>query len=140
MKPNPTTGEFLLASGVLLSPHSSRTSFLSSVEGAQAKVLVKNEPWCSFHLSAGSSPLSVSVYFKGEFLDSIHFSVSGAEYGSSWGDWSEEKEMKRKSANDAWLQKYELTPGQTYSWGSVWSGYDPKGGFSSIVVRYAPRS
>ena len=44
MQLNPKTGDFTLPSGVVLSSRLTRSMFLSSVEGVQAKVSVKNEP------------------------------------------------------------------------------------------------
>jgi hypothetical protein len=62
--------------------------------------------------------------------------ISSAEFGSSWSDWSREKEEKRKLLHDAALKRM-LGPGPyELPWGTVWSGYDDKSGFSSVVVTY----
>jgi hypothetical protein len=55
-------------------------------------------------------------------------------FGTSWTDQSYEKELARKASHDAWLS--QALPQPEVSWGSVWSGYDEKGGFSDIVVKY----
>jgi hypothetical protein len=140
MKPNPKTGELLLPSGTILSPRLTRSVFLSSVEGMQAKVSVKNEPWCSFRFEDHEDSLGIVVFFKGENLESIHFSLSDPKFGNGWEDWSEARELERKQANNQWLKKNDLIPGKRYSWGSVWSDYDPKSGSSMIVVRYGNSS
>ena len=44
--------------------------------------------------------------------------------------------MARKPSHDAWLSR-TLAPHYNVSWGSVRSGYDERGGFSDIVVKYA---
>ena len=137
MKPNPKTGELSLPDGTVLSPRLTRSVFLSSAEGAQAKVVVKNEPWCSFHFEDREDSLGVVVVFRGERLKSVSISIDDPRFGSGWEDWSEKKELERKQANDRWLTGKGLVPGKNYAWGSVWSEYDPKSGSSMIVIRYS---
>lgn len=139
MNPNPKTGELTLPSGMVLSPRLTRSLFLSSVEGKQAEVSVKNEPWCSFRFEDREDLLGVIVFFKGETLESVHLSVNAPRFGTGWEDWSEEKELERKQANNQWPKSHGLTPGKRYSWGSVWSDYSPKSGYSLIVIDYGDR-
>jgi hypothetical protein len=136
MKPNPKTGELTLPSGTVLSPRLTRSVFLSSAEGKGAEVSVKNEPWCSFRFEDHEDSMGVIVFFKGEILESVHLSINDPRFGTSWEDWSEEKELGRKRANDQWLKSNGLPPGKRYSWGSVWSDYSPKSGYSLIVIQY----
>lgn len=136
MKPNPKTGELVLSSGAILSSRLTRSAFLSSEEGARANVVVKNEPWCSFSFEEREDSWIVVVYFKDEHMESVHLSINDSKYGTGWENWSEEKELERKKAHDRWLRSNGLVPGMQYSWGSVWSDYDPKSGSSMIVIRY----
>lgn len=136
MKVDPETGVFYFPSGESLGPSTTRNAFLATALGRGSTVLTENEPWCSFRFDVEDDNLSLATYFHGDVLDAIHLMAVGAEYGLSWDDWSEEKERARKRANDRWLGDTGLTPGKRYAWGSVWSDYDPKGGFSSAVVRY----
>lgn len=133
---DPTTGNISLQSGTVLSKETTRDAFLRSPEGLKASVLVKNEAWCSFKFAVPEESIVLAVFFKDELLESVQLCLTGSAYGSSWQDWSEEKEMERKRANDGLLFKNGLVPGEKYSWGTVWSGYDSKGGFSSAVLRY----
>lgn len=45
------------------------------------------------------------------------------------------KEMARKASHDDWLSRV-LGSEREFSWGSVWSDYDDRGGFSEIAVMY----
>lgn len=137
MKINSSIGRLELANGLALSPALSRSQFLTSAVGIASTVLIKNEPWCSFRFEAAADKVVFAVFFKGEVLESVHVAVIDARFGTGWDDWSQEKEMQRKAANDEWLLSHGLTPGTKYGWGSVWSGFDPKGGSSSAVIRYA---
>jgi hypothetical protein len=136
LKTNPKTGELTLESGLVLSPLLTRSVFLSSPNGARAKRIVDNAPWRSFRFEENEESLAVIVFFKGETLESVQITVTGPELGTSWENWSEEKELKRKRANDQWLIGKGLVPDKIYSWGTVWSGYDRKDGSSSIIIRY----
>jgi hypothetical protein len=101
------------------------------------RVLVKNEPYITYAVDASNEKMSLSVSFRDEVLESVRISSSGAEFGSNWNDWSKEKELARLEANNLWLSSQGVTTSSQYSWGVVWSGFDVKGGFSSVVVRYA---
>ncbi len=66
----------------------------------------------------------------------VNMMITGPEYGSTWSDWSREKEDKRELRHDAVL-KQVLGPGpHEFSWGDIRPGHDSKGGFSGIVVTY----
>ena len=136
MKPNPKTGELALASGTILSPQLTRSMFLSSPEGIQAKIHVQNEPWCSYRVDDHEGPLIIVVFFQGERLESISLYMNDPKFGTSWEDWSEKKELERKQAGDDWLKKNGLKAGKNYGWGSLWSDYSPQDGSSNIVIRY----
>jgi hypothetical protein len=136
MKPNPKTGEFLLPGGTILSARLTRSAFLASAEGARAQVSVKNEPWCSFRFEDDEDPLDIIVFFNGEKLETVQVSLRDPKFGTGWENWSEEKELDRKRANDQWLREHGLAPEKKYAWGSVWSGYDARSGSSMIVIRY----
>ena len=101
-----------------------------------------------------------TVYFKEQRLESVDIVLSAEPEGASWADWSLEKEMDAKAFHEAVLkdelgEPHEValkgvgSPMETeperysrtvvtyhYSWGEVLSTYDPRGGFSSIFVRY----
>jgi hypothetical protein len=62
-------------------------------------------------------------------------------FGTSWDEWSEEKELQRKRFHDSWLNEVlgnERYP-YDYPWGRVASVYDPKAGFSYVSIKYRKR-
>ena len=134
---NIVTGEIVVESGAILSAGTVRSAFLSSPEGATSNILVKNEPWCSYKFSDPMESLVVGVLFKGDNLQSIHLAVVDS---ASEPTWSHESELARKAENNKWLQSKGLVAGKSYSWGSVWSDYDPRGGSSSAIISYSSGS
>jgi hypothetical protein len=140
MKIDNTNGNIIFGNGEVLGSASTRSSFLTSQNGNMSNVLVENEPWCSFSFNDENKSMSVAISFHGEILDSINVSVIGPEYGESWSDYDEVKEMARKESNDNWLISNGLIPGHQYSWGSARSYFDKKSGFSTVIIRYEIKS
>lgn len=128
--------------GIRVAPSLSREQFLASLLAARSRQLVRNEPYCSFALPLvqfGGHSYAWSLLFRGSVLQSVSIQCADAEFGSSWSDWSEERQLACKRFHDSLLE-LALGPDwshQRFSWGTVDSGYDPKGGFSSIGVTYA---
>jgi hypothetical protein len=123
----------------VIAPSLTRAQFLASALAAGASTHVQNEPYHSWKLngtfrSAGLE-LIVVLWFHGQRLTMVSLMDPDPRFGTSWEDCSLEKEMARKVSHDAWLSR-TLPLDRDVSWGSVWSGYDEKGGFSDIVVKY----
>lgn len=139
----PTTGQIRLPSdGIRVGPLLTREQFLASSLARQSRELVRNEPHCSFGLPTvqfDGHSFAWSLWFHGSVLRRVSIECADAEFGSSWADWSEERELARKRFHDSLLQSVLGSDWsrERYLWGTVDSGYDSKGGFSSIVVSYA---
>lgn len=74
-------------------------------------------------------------FWEGNLKD-INLSLSNPDlYGNSWNDFSEAKETLRAKHTEKWLASKGYSVGK-YTWGSVWAGYDGKGGVGHAVVRY----
>jgi hypothetical protein len=56
--------------------------------------------------------------------------------GTSWLDFSEQKELERKKEHDKWLEFLIGKGPYLYSWGEIISVFDKKGGVSSKIIRY----
>ena len=134
MDANAATGSFQLASGFHLGAATSKAEFLASEEGRLAKRLVRNPPCESFQFLACDGRLAVAAFFCDSQLEAVHLAVLTPELASQW---SERNERARVVENDKWLRSQGLKPGHVYPWGSVWSGYDPKGCSGQAVVRYS---
>src|ERR1700754_124914 len=127
----------------VIHPALTREEYLSSPL-AGARVNGGNEPYGSFSPGAleimGDSFL-LTLNFYGSHLTSVDLFANDKRFGTSWADWSKEKEIQRKRFHESWLGKVlgnDRYP-YYYDWGSVESFYDEKGGFSYITVRYRKR-
>ena len=67
-------------------------------------------------------------------LEAISLSDTDPTFGANWDDWSEAKEKRRAESIGSWLTGKGLPPGP-YGWGSVWCGYDSRGGGGSATIR-----
>ena len=139
---DPTTGEVTLTTTkVCLGPRVTLTEFLVSAVGQHASPGTINPPWanygCSFAVGeVGPFPADLGVQFKGEALLWLTIMNLSPEFGTSWDDWSREKEDARRRTHDAWLRASGLPPGR-YRFAEVWSDYSEKDALSKIVIRYA---
>jgi len=124
---------------VVITADLTRDRFLAEPWAASAKDHVVNEPWHSWSLPddcvSGEIRFGVTLFFHEQSLHSVNLFVVDEQFGTSWSDWSEDKERARADAGDAWL-KMSLGRKRSFGWGSVGSHYDPKSAFASINVLY----
>ena len=85
----------------------------------------------------GENQFAVSLLFNplGR-LYSIHLKISIDGKMPSWDNWSEEGELRIKDMHDMWLKKNVGDPPYNYSWGTIYSTYDPRSASSSMGVRF----
>lgn len=126
--------------GVVISPGLTRADFLQVPAFSRARISVRNEPWCSYNVSGvpqTDTELYIVFRFHGDRLHTLDLSHNAPRFGTSWADWSEERELARKVFHEQWLAKDLRIRAGKYPWGTISSCYDPKGGCSSIIIRYA---
>lgn len=130
----------LTPSGFLASPLAGRAA------GRSDKQYVFDAVWWCGETVAGS------LQFEGGILRAVHLQVVRAEFGTSWADATEEKELARKEAHEVLaaralgeplsvLASHPTDPrrallGRDFPWGRVRSSYDFKSGFSTLAVEY----
>ncbi len=94
--------------------------------------------WIWYHLplipDAGLT-IAISLGFKSGKLANINLTDADPKYETSWNDWSEEKEHLRSEKIRSWLVGKGFQIG-SYPWGTVWVGFDAKGGFGSAAVTF----
>jgi hypothetical protein len=122
-----------------IAPSLTRTEFLASAPGREAEIFTQNEPWCSWKLKApirAKIDWIVVVWFHGERLTRLSLSHMSPDDGSSWADWSMEKERKRQKVQDEWLLQMIPDSRREFPWGKIWSGYDDRSAGSSIEITF----
>jgi hypothetical protein len=137
---DPATGILKFAHPLFeVAPSLKRARFVASGPGRRAKILVRNEPYCSWCLDCESedgSTFSVSLCFRGATLEQVDLVVRAKKYGTSWEDWTLAKERARQAAHDVFL-RHQLGNRRKFEWGEVESQFNPKDGISAIVLTYA---
>mgnify|MGYP000669303626 CR=1 FL=1 len=78
-----------------------------------------------------------SLGFKNEKLNHISFNVDDKPFdlNSNWDSWTEKQELKKYKYFKKWLNR-KIGKEREFDWGSISASYDPKGGFSSIEIKY----
>lgn len=120
-------------------PDFTRQQFLASPLHRKAQRLIFNEPHCSFLTpphSIGGLRFILSLGFFNERLETLSLAHDTPELGTSWDDWTREKEERRKQIHDRWLETQLGTSQRRFAWGEIWSEYDDRSGGSSICIRY----
>ncbi len=79
--------------------------------------------------------MSISLGFNNGILERVGIADAHPRYGVSWDEWSEERQRQRALSIGTWITKLGFPKG-SYLWGSVWYGYDSKGGSGSALVTY----
>ena len=123
-----------LSNGIKVSPR------LSAVAVSSKPGVVKNDmengyicySFSGIHLMG--EEISISFCFLTSKLISLEIALSNKlKYGSSWDDFSEEKEQLRAEDTESWLRGSGII--NKCDWGSFAFGYDPKSASGAAVVR-----
>ena len=128
--------------GISITPTLTHEEFVNTPVFSRFTPAVHNLPYRSYflpRLQLNDSSLDPTIYFTGEIIDSVHLAHGGERFGLSWSDWSEEKELARKSFHEKWLKELNAPAGK-YPWGEIFSVYDAKAGAASIIIRYEKKA
>ncbi len=145
---DPSNGDLRLPQG-RLGRDLTRAAFLSSPLKQAIQNTSDPDPWTvSYNLGPRSLSgvlLAVRVGFAGERLAGYSLVAVDPRFGTSWDDWSEEKQLAQRDHHDAWLVSQLGPPSSRVMgdelhyelpWGSAWSTFDRRGGGSSIGVSF----
>lgn len=131
--------ELLHPLGLRISRSLTEAALLSSFQHGQLKRTDMHTGWVWYRLPTFAESellIVISLGFNSGVLEHVSLSDTHPRYGTSWNDWSEEKELLRARQIGSWLTGKGFASG-TYSWGVIWAGYDAKGGFGHAAVQYA---
>ncbi|MFP3831731.1 hypothetical protein [Chryseobacterium sp. SIMBA_028] len=90
----------------------------------------------------------LNLCFFGDQLHSIHMNTWESTDAKDWNQWTEEKEMRVFRRNNTFLEMIlEIPPTQKkkmpypsctfkFSWGNIWSVYDPRSASSLMGISY----
>ena len=92
----------------------------------------------------GGLRFDLSMRFQHGMLRVLSLSHVDPSFGSSWDEYSIEKQRDLQAWHDRWLREQGVSgrlrdlgvAGARYDWGSISSGFDSKSGFASIDVLY----
>lgn len=139
------TFEHIDVGGFTLEATTSEAALLSAMV-ENARPLVHNGPYRSYLLpqtTLQGRTFNPSAYFNDGRLESVYLTWADPNIkgGSPWEDFSFERERSIADADAAWLTNALGQAGagrKTYQfdWGSIWSGFDERSGFSSVILRY----
>jgi len=136
------SGDVILSQGKRLGASTTRSEFLASVLGRNAKKFVANPPYCSYRVETellGGERFLVILFFNSERMEAVWLISLDASPAASdeFGPEAEKAEFERKESHDRWLTAaLGSTAPPPFAWGSALSAYDSRSMSSQIVVRY----
>jgi len=134
------TGNIEVASDKIINPSMSLEEVKSmGIGGSQAERGMGNG-WIWYdviNVIIVAQYFNISFAFYNSKLNILNFVFSSSKYDPNKGQesWSEMEELQNALIFDNWLYA-EIGSERTFSWGEAWAGYDPKGGSSSVIIRY----
>ncbi|GEM_PF-829307 len=149
-----TGGEFQLENGICLRSGLHVEEFLNAVQDAglsESREMGNGYRWHTIknvRFAEDRRSFSLSAGFREGHLFQAMLALSSPTYGSSWEDWTESKELRRKVDHDRFLAEYlgrdpdlkrsKPYPSITYvfPWGTVFSSYDPRSASSTIHISW----
>lgn len=130
-------------------------AFEASPGFARFEAMNRNPPWALFgfrDFEAARERWAGLLSFREDPIQWITLIAQRPELGTSWADFSTQKERARQALHNEWLaaQLGEPPPTRTqiagvttwewaFPWGHVHSGWDVKNGTTEIVVSYGRR-
>ncbi len=135
------TGSIVINSPALrITRQMTRNDYLQSQLFPISSPLNQNPPWSRYGFKSvliDNNNFAGNICFKAEKLYSLSLVVIRLEFGSSWTEWCEEKELQRKIFHDNLLKdNFGYAEPYSFSWGKVISLYDQKAGCSAIDMYY----
>jgi hypothetical protein len=79
---------------------------------------------------------AIELCFEQGRLFLLSLSLSDGAQNLSWSTWSESAELDKNRRSQALLVRRYGDPPYHFPWGEVSAAYDPRGGSSSISIRY----
>ena len=141
---------------VSITPRTTRDIFLSSHLFAISKPLNQNVPWSRYSfrpVTADGEHFAGDICFCEGVLYSLILCSIRPEFGSSWNDYSVDKERAKHCFHKELLKRILGRPpdehitrvaderdadaGYTLPWGEVWASTDMKSAVCDIFIKYA---
>ena len=131
----------LLPSKTELSASTSEAGFVASPDGSSSTRWISNPPHTSYLLSTEysfeSHRFRVTVWFSSSMLVAVDLSmVSGLATDANWQQWDVSSEEATNQKQIDLLHRLYGSHPVTCSWGTITSAYDPRGGGTSMTIRF----
>jgi hypothetical protein len=133
MKIDVSDGSIFFADGTI-NPRLDKRAFLATRIGATSKETLINKNWVNLEISPEPGVVGTAI-FDDERLWGLLLCIRLPSDDTR--QWNIEREHERKVKHDEWLRAELGSPPYQYGWGEIASEFDPRGGISEIVVRYA---
>ncbi len=134
---NTDNGSFRITDAVIITTDKSYSDIRKLAPKNKIWDIKNGYKWIYFNrIEMDNLSFDIGVCYHNEKLFCIHFGFSNKQKKkSTWEDWNEKDELDRKDAYEEWLIK-TIGKKRSFEWGDVAADFDPRGGTSSMNIRY----
>ena len=134
---NQQNGDFQIADKIIVGKDKDYSDILKLAPTNKTWDIKNGYKWIYFNdIEIDKLFFYIGVCFHNDRLFCIDFSFTDKkEQNLTWDNWNEEDELKRKDIYDKWLTKI-IGEKRNFKWGKVGVYFDPKGGTTSMHIKY----
>lgn len=131
------SGRFKISDNLVISHDKSYDDLIKLVPTSKTWDIKNGYKWVFFNeVVIDDLIFDIGVCFRDNKLFSIEFGFSEKQQQNiSWDNWNEADELKRKDIYEQWLTKH-LGTKRNFDWGKIAACYDPRGGGTTISIKY----
>lgn len=137
---NKNNGHIIVADSIVLKPNSDFETIKNRKLGENQSVWEMKNGWLwinAVNIIINRTYFIFALGFRNRKLREMSFIMSNEPFSTDqyWNDFNKEDELRKLEDYKKWLTE-NLGSEKEFSWGSVWTEFDVKGGSSSIGIRY----
>ena len=134
---NIQNGEFQITDEIIVGKDKNYNDILKLAPTNKTWDIKNGYKWIYFNdIEIDKLFFNIGICFHNDILFCIDFSFTDKqEKNITWDNWNEKDELKRKDIYDKWLTKI-ISEKRIFEWGKVGAYFDPKGGTTSINIKY----
>ncbi len=134
---NQQNGSFQITDKIIIGKDKSYEEILKLASTNKTWDVKNGYKWIYFNdINIDKLFFNIGVCFHNERLFCIDFGFTDKqEKNFTWDNWSEKDELKRKDIYEEWLTSI-IGKKRNFEWGKVGAYFDPKGGTTSMHIKY----
>jgi len=134
---NLQNGNFQITDSIVVSKYTNYDDIIKLAPTNKTWDIKNGYKWIYFNnIEIDRLFFNISVCFYNAKLFCIDFGFTDKqEKNTTWDNWNEKEELKRKEIYEKWLTK-SIGNKRNFEWGKVGAYFDPRSGTTSMSIKY----